>query len=55
MNGYLVDANCLSEIVRPRPDPNVLRCMEAINEALLFLSVMTLGEIRKGTAGMPPG
>ena len=27
--------------------------MEAVDEALLYLSVLTLGEIRKGVAGLP--
>ncbi len=55
MNGFLLDTNCLSEIVRPKPDANVLRWMEETDEALLFLSALTLGEIRKGTASLPPG
>jgi predicted nucleic acid-binding protein len=29
--------------------------MEAADEALLYLSVLTVGEIRKGVAGLPQG
>ncbi len=55
MSGYLLDTNCISELVRVKPEPSVLRWMEAADEALLFLSVLTLGEIRKGLAGLPQG
>ena len=55
MNGFLLDTNCISELVRPQPEPNVLNWMEAIDEATLYLSVLTLGEIRKGVAGLAPG
>jgi predicted nucleic acid-binding protein len=47
MTGFLLDTNCVSELVRVRPDPNVLTWMRA-NEKLLHISVLTLGEIRKG-------
>jgi predicted nucleic acid-binding protein len=55
MSGFLLDTNCLSELVRVKPEPRVLGWMEAIDEGLLFLSVLTLGEIRKGLAGLAPG
>jgi len=52
MNGYLLDTNCISEAVRSRPDPRVMSWLEATDEDLLYLSVLTLGEIRKGVAGL---
>lgn len=55
MNGFLLDTNCVSEMVRPKPDAHVLDWVEATDEALLYLSVLTLGEIRKGVAGLAPG
>ncbi len=55
MSGFLLDTNCVSEVVRRRPDPAVLEWMESAGEALLYLSVLTIGEIRKGVAGLPPG
>jgi predicted nucleic acid-binding protein len=55
MNGFLLDTNCVSEVVCPRPDPKVLAWMEAADERLLYLSVLTLGEIRKGAAALPQG
>lgn len=55
MSGFLLDTNCISELVRNRPEPRVLEWMEAADESLLYLSVLTLGEIRKGVAGLPQG
>ena len=53
MNGYLLDTNCISEAVRAQPEPRVMSWLEAVDEALLYLSVLTLGEIRKGVASLP--
>lgn len=55
MNGFLLDTNCISEVVRARPEPRVLEWLEAVDEGMLYLSVLTLGEIRKGVAGLPQG
>ncbi|HUK54993.1 MAG TPA: type II toxin-antitoxin system VapC family toxin [Candidatus Binatia bacterium] len=55
MSGYLLDTNCISELVRVQPEPRVLAWLEAVDESLLHLSVLTLGEIRKGLAGLSPG
>ena len=55
MSGFLLDTNCISELVRPKPDPRVTEWMEAADEGLLYLSVLTLGEIRKGVAGLAQG
>jgi predicted nucleic acid-binding protein len=55
MKGYLVDTNCISEAVRLRPDPRVMSWLEGADEDLLYLSVLTLGEIRKGVASLPQG
>src|SRR5579864_7203098 len=55
MSGFLLDTNCISELVRPKPEPRVMEWMEAADEAMLYLSVLTLGEIRKGLAGLPQG
>lgn len=48
MSGFLLDTNVISELVRPRPEPKVKTWIEATDESLLYLSVLTLGEIRKG-------
>lgn len=48
MSGFLLDTNVVSELVRPRPDPQVAAWIQATPEGLLHLSVLTLGEIQKG-------
>jgi predicted nucleic acid-binding protein len=50
MSGFLLDTNVISEIRIKHPEPRVLEWMEAADEGLLHLSVLTLGEIRKGAA-----
>jgi len=55
MSGFLLDTNCISESVRAKPEPRVLDWIETADESMLYLSVLTLGEIRKGVAGLPQG
>ena len=50
MSGFLLDTNVISELVKRRPEPKVTTWIDSIDENLLFLSVLTLGEIRKGVA-----
>jgi toxin FitB len=50
MSGFLLDTNCISELSRPKPEPRVADWMRAADESLLYLSVLTLGEIRRGAA-----
>lgn len=45
---YLLDTNVISELVRPKPDKNVLKWFGHMPDEALYLSVLTLGEIRKG-------
>ena len=45
---YLVDTNVLSELRRKQPDGRVVAWMEQRPAQALYLSVLTLGEIRKG-------
>ena len=53
MSGFLLDTNVISELVKPRPEPKVVSWIEEIDENVLYLSVLTLGEIRKGVALLP--
>ncbi|HWJ47738.1 MAG TPA: type II toxin-antitoxin system VapC family toxin [Candidatus Udaeobacter sp.] len=53
MSGFLLDTNCISEITRVQPEPRVLQWFNVADETLLHLSVLTLGEIRKGIAALP--
>jgi len=52
VNGFLLDTNVISELIRPRPDPRVPKWVNSTDADLLFLSVLSLGEIRKGIAAM---
>lgn len=45
---YLLDTNVVSEWVRPRPDPNVVAWLADLDEDRVFLSVITLAELRHG-------
>jgi predicted nucleic acid-binding protein len=55
MSGFLLDTNVLSELIKPKPDAKVVQWVERTDEAILFLSVLTLGEIRNGIARLPSG
>lgn len=48
MKGYLLDTNVVSETRRPRPNESVTAFLAKQNSDRLFLSVLTLGELRKG-------
>lgn len=45
---YLINTNVVSEIVKTKPDKKVINWFNSIPNEGLFLSVLTLGEIRKG-------
>jgi toxin FitB len=53
VSGFLLDTNVISELVKPRPEANVTAWIERTDESLLYLSVLTLGEIRRGIAVLP--
>ena len=46
--GYLLDTNLISETRKTRADAGVMAFLTAADAAGLFLSVLTLGELRKG-------
>ena len=49
---YLVDTNVISELHRRDPNARVLRWIHARPPSSLYLSVLTLGELRKGIDGL---
>lgn len=55
MSGFLLDTNVVSELIRRKPDDNVISWVEETDESLLFLSVLTVGEIRQGVERLRPG
>jgi len=53
VSGFLLDTNIVSELIKPKPEANVTEWVENTDESLLYLSVLTLGEIRRGIAALP--
>jgi toxin FitB len=51
--GYLLDTNVVSELMKPRPARSVAAWIRETPEDLLYLSVITIGEIRKGIDLLP--
>ena len=49
---YLLDTNVLSELRRKTPDAAVLEWFGRRPASTLYLSVLTFGELRKGTEGV---
>jgi len=52
---WLIDTNALSELKKRKPHPGVVRWFEEQSSTSLYLSVLTLGELRKGIHAMPSG
>ena len=50
MSGFLLGTSVLAELIKPRPRVNVSEWIDATDEGLLYLSVITLGELRRGVA-----
>ena len=53
--GYLIDTNVISELRRREPEPRVVRWFEQRPARQLFMSVLTLGEIRRGVEQLAEG
>lgn len=50
---YLIDTCCISELVKKKPDSNVVKWFADQDELSLYLSVITFGELRKGIEKLP--
>ena len=50
---FLLDTPVVSELVGKRPSAAVLKWIEGQDEASLYLSVLTIGELEKGVARLP--
>ena len=48
MSGFLLDTNVISELRRRKRNQGVVDWLETIEDSLLHLSVITLGEIQRG-------
>jgi len=52
---FLLDTNAVSEWVKPRPNPGLVHWMASADEDRVFLSVISLAELRYGIERMPGG
>jgi predicted nucleic acid-binding protein len=52
---FLLDTNAVSEWVKPRPNPGIVQWFDEVDEDRTFLSVITLGELRRGVDRLPNG
>jgi len=50
---YLLDTCVISELVKKDPDQRVVEWISSVPEERLYLSVLTLGEIKKGICKLP--
>ena len=50
---YLLDTCAISELAAKRPNQKIANWIDSIEEARLHLSVITIGEIRKGIEKLP--
>jgi tRNA(fMet)-specific endonuclease VapC len=51
---YLLDTNVISELISKRPDKKVVEWLDRLDPNTIYLSVITIGEIRKGIEKLPP-
>lgn len=45
---YLLDTNVISELIARQPNPRVVQWINQVDPNMVYLSVITIGEIRKG-------
>jgi len=53
MSGFLLDTNIQSETVRVRPEPRVAAWIANQPNNVLFISAITIGELRRGFITLP--
>jgi tRNA(fMet)-specific endonuclease VapC len=51
---YLLDTNVISELVAREPNPEVVEWLDSLDTNAVYLSVITIGEIRKGIEKLVP-
>lgn len=50
---YLLDTCVISELIAKQPNEKVIRWIDRLEDERVFLSVITIGEIRKGIEKLP--
>jgi predicted nucleic acid-binding protein len=51
---YVLDTNVISELISKQPNKKVLEWLDRLDPNTICLSVITIGEIRKGIEKLPP-
>ena len=51
---YLLDTNIISELISKQPDRRVVAWLDRLDPNTVYLSVITIGEIRRGVEKLPP-
>jgi predicted nucleic acid-binding protein len=52
---FLLDTTVVSEWTKPRPDPGVVAWLAEADEDRIFISVITVAELRHGVERLPAG
>ena len=52
---FLMDTNAVSELLKPQPNPGLIDWMESTDEDRIFLSVVSLAELRYGVERLAEG
>ena len=52
---FLLDTNVISEGAKPHPDPAIMQWLGSVDEDQLFLSVISLAELRHGVERLEAG
>ena len=55
MTRYLLDTNIISNATKPAPSPSLFAWMAEQPDESLFISSLTIAEIRRGMLEKPPG
>ncbi|MDD3828735.1 MAG: type II toxin-antitoxin system VapC family toxin [Anaerolineae bacterium] len=50
---FLLDTCVISELVARQPNPAVVQWVDSVDENMLFLSAITIGEIKRGIEKLP--
>ena len=51
---YVLDTNVISELISKRPDRKIVEWLDRLDPNTIYLSVITIGEIRKGIEKLLP-
>ncbi len=50
---FLLDTCVISELVAAQPNPRVVEWVDSVDEERLFLSAITIGEVKRGVERLP--